>query len=123
MEWIWILYALVILFILQVIWNMKYKHTYEGFTTEKRPDKSHEKIVSKNSEIKDKLNIKTYKSNYEDIILELDHWCDVSMMEILSKGTIGTTDLSKSIEDIKMYNDLHSFKTNINQSMKFIDSH
>ena len=45
------------------------------------------------------------------------------MMEILSKGTIGTTDLSKSIEDIKMYNDLHSFKTNINQSMKFIDSH
>ena len=43
------------------------------------------------------------------------------MMEILSKGNIGTTDVSKCIEDIKIYNDLHSFKSNINESMKFLD--
>ena len=122
MEWIWVLYAFIAIFVLKVIWNMKYVKTYEAFTSEKRPDKSNEKITSKSTEIKDRLNISTYKDNYEDIILGLDHWCDVSMMDILAKGTIGTNEASKCIDEIRMYNDIHDFKQNINQSMKFLDT-
>ena len=121
MEWYYLGYVILALFIANVIWNMKYVKTFESFTAEQTPKRSHEKIVGKNNEIKDNLNITTHRTHYEDMIISLEEWANVAMLDVLSKGTIGTQDIQASMKDVRAYNDLLTFKTNLNHTMKFLD--
>jgi hypothetical protein len=55
------------------------------------------------------------------MIIALEDWVNVAMLDLLSKGTIGTQDIQASMKDVRAYNDLLMFKTNLNHSMKFLD--
>jgi len=121
MEWYYLGYVILALFIGKVLWNMKYVKTYEAFTAEQTPKRSYEKIVGKNNELKDNLNLSTHRTHYEDMIIALEDWVNVAMLDLLSKGTIGTQDIQASMKDVRAYNDLVMFKMNLNHSMKFLD--
>jgi hypothetical protein len=71
----------------------------------------------------DTLLINKYRSNYEDIIINMNNWCDAEMLRTIVSGDMdcknGCDD--KFMKKIHTVNDLGSFKGYLNKSMGFLD--
>jgi hypothetical protein len=113
---------MVVLFVLTcVAWMNYHKYKLEPFTSGNTPKDLTTKIKNMNTELFDILNVTTYRSSYEDMILELETWANHSMLNLLAQGKIGKDTVDKSIESIRMFNDLHTFKKNLNDTMAVVD--
>ena len=67
--------------------------------------------------------IAQYRDDYETNILALDSWTDLTMLHILARGNIGTTEYTaKTSADVSAYNQLSEFKKNLNGTMTFLDN-
>jgi len=118
----WDTILILVLFILTCVAWMNYKkNKLEPFSSGNTPKDLATKIKSMNTEISDLLNTTTYRSSYEDMILEVETWADNSMLNILAQGKIGVDTVDKSIDSIRMFNDLHTFKKNLNDTMAVLD--
>jgi|TARA_B100001057_G_C22562558_1_gene837895 hypothetical protein len=94
----------------------------EAFTVETSPASIRQNISDQITELSDYLAIYSYKNNYEDLIIELDKWCDLQLLSILIKGKIGAESYSSEAgTDIRSYNSLIDFKANLNKTMAFLD--
>lgn len=103
----------------------------EGFVSKKSKkaaSKSHvseirDSMKKKTEHLKDTLLIGKYKTDYEDIILELEDYLNLSMLQAInilsstSKDSLGKDD----IELINNINSVNKFKNTLNGVMKFID--
>ena len=71
----------------------------------------------------DTLLIDKYRGNYEDIIINMNDWCDAQMLKTIVSGEMdcknGCDD--KFMKKIQTVNDLGSFKGYLNKSMGFLD--
>ena len=71
----------------------------------------------------DTLLINKYRSNYEDIIINMNNWCDAEILRTIVSGDIdcknGCDD--KFMKKIHTVNDLGNFKGYLNKSMGFLD--
>jgi len=71
----------------------------------------------------DTLLINKYRSNYEDIIINMNNWCDAEMLRTIVSGDIdcknGCDD--KFMKKIHTVNDLGNFKGYLNKTMGFLD--
>ena len=113
---------ILILFILTCVAWMNYtKYKLEPFTSGNTPKDLAAKIKNMNTEIADILNTTTYRSSYEDMILEVETWAENNMLNLLAQGKIGVDTVDKSIDSIRMFNDLHTFKKNLNDTMAVLD--
>jgi len=102
-----------------VVWmNLK---KVEGFKSGSTPKDTYTKIQKMNTELNDSLNLSTYRSSYEESILELEKWADNSMLFILSQGKLGTDTADKNSTSIRLFNDLATFKVNLNNMMAVLD--
>lgn len=91
----------------------------EGFTSSDSPDTFLAKIKDANNELSDKLLISKYKTSYEDIIIALEEWTQLNMIQLLTTSKIGT---SVDITSLQQFNELSDFKKKLNDSLKYIDS-
>ena len=105
-----------------ILWTKYAKGKVEGFTSGKTPTDIVQKIKTTNNDIADMLNKIKYRSNYEDIIVELETWSTDSQLQLLASGNIGVGPIADSIESVRQFNDLKVFKTNLTDLMETLDA-
>ena len=115
---------IVMIIILYFIGKMiKKKDGVEGFTADAKPDVIASNIQKINDYLNDELIIAQYRDDYETNIIALDNWTDLTMLHIIARGNIGTTEYTaKTSADIRSYNQLSEFKKNLNGTMTFLDN-
>ena len=81
------------------------------------------KIKADTTQTLDSLLIDKYRNNYEDIILNMHEWCDAQILSTIVSGKIDLADKNwiKILQNIKNINDIESFKTSLNKTMKYLD--
>jgi hypothetical protein len=110
-------YAIILFLVVCVAWT--YSRTrikIEPFAAGKAPSDMLSSVKALNSEMTDALNTNTYRSQYEDMILELEKWADLSMLTMISQ------DITSNSANIAKFNGLSAFKKTLNDSMAFLDN-
>ena len=109
-----VLWGVALLMVVCVFYRYMRKET---FAAGKTPADILSNVKSLNSELTDNLNINTYRSQYEALILELDTWADLTMLNML------TTNVTTSQASIAQFNALSEFKKTMNDTMTYLDNH
>ena len=68
------------------------------------------------------LNKVKYRSKYEDIIVELETWTTDTQLQLLASGKIGVGTIDESIEGVRQFNELKTFKANLTDLMNNLDA-
>jgi hypothetical protein len=113
----------------QVLWGISFVvmacvvYTYstarvrvEPFAAGKTPADILAAVKSANSEMTDTLNINTYRSQYEALIIQMEEWADLSMLNML------TQNMTTSASQVAQFNALSEFKKNLNETMTYMDN-
>ena len=100
--------------------NIKVEPMDNPITKKNNAKEADELIKKRVSELRDSLNLGTYKDSYSDILLELDEWAGLNMMDIIKSSKMADS-LDKSIDQVRMFNDVCDFKRNLNLAMTFVD--
>tara|TARA_B100000925_G_scaffold273257_1_gene237846 strand:+ start:262 stop:666 length:405 start_codon:yes stop_codon:yes gene_type:complete len=118
--------ALVILIVFYIVMSLcNYQLKLVETLTNMSSDSVNTAATIKESTTKtlDTLLIDKYRSNYEDIIINMNDWCDAQMLKTIVSGEMdcknGCDD--KFMKKIQTVNDLGSFKGYLNKSMGFLD--
>ena len=114
--------GITLFIIICLIWTKYAKTHVEGFVSGGTPKDIVSKIKSTNNDLSDKLNKSKYRNEYEDIITESETWATESQMKLLMNGKIGVTSLTESIEDVRRFNDLKVFRSNLAEMMNILDA-
>jgi len=105
-----------------VAWNLYARPKIESFTSGKTPKDIGDKIKITNNDLADTLNKLKYRNEYEDIIVESEKWASDTQLQLLVDGKIGVDTLDISIENVRRFNDLKTFKTNLNDLINTLDA-
>lgn len=109
--------SIIIILIYILIMLLRYqKNMVEGMTDSSSLAKQ---IKDDSTKTLDGLLVNKYRSEYEDIILNMHEWCDTQILSNIVNGSINRTDPSDSIKKI---NELEQFKSTLNSTIKYIDS-
>jgi len=109
-------YAVILFLVACVAWTYsRARIKIEPFAAGKTPTDMLSAVKGLNSEMTDALNTNTYRSDYEDMILELEKWADLSMLTMISQN------LTANSANVAKFNDLSAFKKTLNDSMAFLD--
>lgn len=86
------------------------------------------KIKKKTESLKDTLLITKYRKEYEDLIINLEDYCNVTSLDIAasvandtSKG-VGLSKNKEIMELIKNQNAISEYRNSLNETMKYLDS-
>lgn len=71
--------------------------------------------------MKDKLNIREHRNNYENIIIDMSDYLDGLMLNELLSIDPSSISSSKIMETIENINKMSSGKQNLNKIMKYLD--
>lgn len=122
-------YAVIILFIvwfLIKLTNVQVK-IVEGLTNRNTANQTgpNGKVISnETAQIIDGLHLDKYRGNYEDIIMNLEKWCNTSIVAGIADNKINASDPlnPENIKHISALNQLKQFKDTLNDAMQFLDS-
>ena len=114
--------GILVFFLVCVLWTKYAKGKVEGFASGKTPADIAQKIKTTNNDLADMLNKVKYRSQYEDIIVELETWSTDTQLQLLASGNIGVGPIAESIESVRQFNDLKVFKTNLTDLMETLDA-
>jgi len=70
--------------------------------------------------LKDNMHLDTKKGHYEEILIQLEEWCDLTMLDLTTGDRIDVTkgsddkNILQNLEIIKKVNDIAKFKANLN---------
>lgn len=99
----------------------------EGLTTKNISNQSapNSKVIdNETTQVLDGLHLDKYRSNYEDIIINLEKWCNITLLSGIVDNQI---DVSKAmspenIQKIMALNEINKFKTTLVETMTYLDS-
>ena len=114
--------GITIFIIICLIWTKYSKTHVEGFSAGQSPKDILSKIKTTTNDLGDTLNKTKYRNDYEDIIVESETWATDSQLHLLVSGKIGVGALDDSIENVRRFNDLKLFKTNLNDLLNTLDA-
>ena len=124
--------SVVIVLILFVGYKMINYHSnvIEGLTdssdssdTKTNPQKLAAPIKETITKIEDAILIDKYRSDYENIIIDLEEWANMELIQMLGSGLVKTdSGADSNIANIRKMNDLNTFKSTLDSAMKFLDS-
>jgi hypothetical protein len=111
--------AVIALYILYSLLGFQHK-IIEGLDV--NPDLATQ-IKANTTKIMDSLLVDKYRSKYEDVIVNMHEWCDAEILKTIVSGDIDTaSSMSDSnIQSIATISTLNTFKSTLNDSMKYID--
>jgi hypothetical protein len=98
--------------------NVKADNTGHGINSENLT----EQLKIEHNNMKDKLNIKQYRNNYENVIIDMSDYLDGLMLNELLLLNPATLDSNKIMNSIDNINKMSSGKQNLNHIMKFLDN-
>ena len=64
-----------------IVWTLYAKPKIESFTSGKTPKDINNKIKTMNNDLTDTLNTIKYRTDYEDIIMELETWANNTQLQ------------------------------------------
>ena len=81
-------------------------------------------IKESTNKMTDTLLVSKYRDNYENIIINLEEWCNAKILSTILDGSIDIKSSGEEeiINSMKKINEMENFKNNLNSSMKFLDS-
>ena len=113
----------ILLFLLVcVLWTKYAKARVEGFASGQTPMDIVQKIKTTNNDLADTLNKIKYRSSYEDIIVESETWATDTQIQLLASGNIGVGTVDECMKSVRQFNDLKTFKLNLNDLMTTLDA-
>ena len=133
--------AVVVVFVFYYIYKVSevQHNVIEGLTNKKNPSidditaKDDASLLKKTTEkLSDTLLVPKYRSDYEDMIIDLDHSIDYNILQGLLTlsseiGREGSIDIKNSKSKVStmvpLLNELYTLKKNLNSSMEFVDGH
>jgi hypothetical protein len=116
----WTIVACVLVFFAGASAWLRLMKNREGFSANNTPIEMATLLQKNNNQLADALNISKYRNNYEDLVIHLDEWADLQMIDCIVKGKLGTVELNATA--VEQFNALAQFKTNLNSAMKFLDN-
>jgi hypothetical protein len=108
----------VIVVLLVAISRYKGGAQLEAFKSGDTPKDIASKIASEVSTLQDKLNIASYRSSYEDMLMQSDEWANLTLLDLMLSSDGSNKGMMRMARD---FNDLCQFKTNLNVAMAFVD--
>jgi len=90
-----------------------------------KPVESKETLMERNEKLRHELYLSDgdgkHKSDYEDIIINLEEWADLETIKIITDQKCCKGDLNRNSKIVKQVNDLKSFKDSLEKSMAYLD--
>jgi hypothetical protein len=114
--------AISVFILFCIVWTIYAKPKIESFTSGKTPKDISNKIKVTNNDLTDILNKNKYRNDYEDVIMELETWANNTQLQLIIDGKIGVNSINDSIESVRQFNDLKTFKTNLNDLINVLDT-
>jgi hypothetical protein len=71
--------------------------------------------------MKDKLNIKQYRNNYENVVIDMNDYLDGLMLNELLSLNHNSLDPNNILNAVENINKMSSGKQNLNKIMKYLD--
>ena len=115
----WIAIAAVLLFCVLYA-KSRVNMSVEPFGQGSNPKELNEKLTKILADLKDNVNVGSNKSDLEDLLIKYDDWTGFNMIKVLASDKM-LEPVDKSIEQVRVFNDLCEFKKNLNIAMSFVD--
>ena len=80
-----------------------------------------DKLKVEHNNIKDKLNIKQHRNNYENVIIDMNDYLDGLMLNELLSLNHNSLDPNNILNTVENINKMSSGKQNLNKIMKYLD--
>jgi len=121
-------YTAIVLFIVWFLFkltNIQVK-IVEGLANRNTSNQSgpNGKVISnETTQIIDGLHVDKYRGNYEEIIMNLEKWCNTAIVAGIADNKINAADPfnPENIKRISALNQLKQFKDTLNDAMQFLD--
>jgi|TARA_Y100000992_G_C21265411_1_gene493692 hypothetical protein len=118
--------AIVCIVLLYIIMSLlKYQVKIVEGITNMASDSSNiaESIKKDTTKTLDGMLIDKYRTNYEDIIINMNEWCDIQILNTIISGDLDCTNgyNDKLLSKMRNINDLETFKGTLNKAMKYLD--
>lgn len=123
-----VLFFICFCFISYYFYNSQIKQMREGMNNLSKTSHSinsndyHEKIKIGHNSLKTKLNIPEYRTDYENVVIEMHDFIDGLMLDELLNIDSSNITNDQMIKTIHNMNKLSSGKDSLNKVMKYIDS-
>ena len=119
--------GLCLLFIIYIVFSFsKYQFSMiEGLTNISSNSADTAAIIKdQTTKTLDTLLINKYRSNYEDIIVNMNDWCDAQILNIIVSGEMDCKNgcSEKFMASVKKVNNLENFKKTLNDSIGYLDN-
>ena len=123
-----VLFFIFFCFISYYFYNSQIKQMKEGMNNISKTSHSinsneyHEKIKIGHNSLKTKLNIPEYRTDYENVVIEMHDYIDGLMLNELLNVDSSNITSDNMINTIHNMNKLSSGKDSLNKVMKYIDN-
>jgi hypothetical protein len=131
-DYITIFAFLFFLIILSFFFFKTYRYQIEGMTNNDNKEKVNtahgfnsskltEQLKIEHNNMKDKLNIKQYRNNYENVVIDMNDYLDGLMLNELLSLNQNSLDPNNILSTIENINKMSNGKQNLNKIMKYLD--
>lgn len=129
-DYITIFTFLFFLIILSFFFFTTFRYQIEGMTNNKdkvntghgtNSSKLIDQLKVEHNNIKDKLNIKQHRNNYENVIIDMNDYLDGLMLNELLSLNHNSLDPNNILNAVENINKMSSGKQNLNKIMKYLD--
>jgi hypothetical protein len=129
-DYITIFTFLFFLIILSFFFFKTFRYQIEGMTNNKdkintghgtNSSKLTEQLKVEHNNMRDKLNIKQYRNNYENVIIDMNDYLDGLMLNELLSLNHNSLDPNNILNAVENINKMSSGKQNLNKIMKYLD--
>ena len=129
-DYITIFTFLFFLIILSFFFFKTFRYQIEGMTNNKdkvntghgtNSSKLIEQLKVEHNNMKDKLNIKQHRNNYENVIIDMNDYLDGLMLNELLSLNHNSLEPNNILNAVENINKMSSGKQNLNKIMKYLD--
>ena len=111
--------ALAIIIVIACLYSYSNISKVEGFKQGDAPDDRNKKIEADVKVIKDELNVADYHGDYDDMMVNLEKWAQMTRLKVLVSSDV--TSREKMLETVTKVNELSNFLENLEVSTKFLE--
>jgi len=130
-DYITIFAFLFFLIILSFFFFKTYRYQIEGMTNNdnEKVNTAHginsskltDQLKIEHNNMKDKLNIKQYRNNYENVVIDMNDYLDGLMLNELLSLNHNSLDPNNILSAVENINKMSNGKQNLNKIMKYLD--
>ena len=111
--------GLAIIIVIAGLYSYSNISKVEGFKQGEAPDDRNKKLEADTKEIKDDLNVADYHADYDDMVVNLEKWGQMTRLKILVSSDV--TSPEKMLDTVTRVNELSKFLENLEDCTKFLE--